>query len=83
MSSRPCSFANQITALQSQLEFDSMKHRHGGHADRDGNDFNIVGGQSFTDLPIRTGFYPSYGVYSATPSMTLVASYRWTYDLAP
>ena len=32
-----------------------------GH-DRDGNLFNIVGGQSFTDLPIRTVVYPSYGV---------------------
>ena len=30
--------------------------------DRDGNLFNIVGGQSFTDLPIRTVVYPSYGV---------------------
>ena len=48
--------------------------------DRDGNYFNIVGGQSFTDLPIRTVVYPSYGVYSETPSTTLVASYCWTYD---
>ena len=48
--------------------------------DRDGNKFNIVGGQSFTDLPIRTVVYPSYGVYSDTPSTTLIASYCWTYD---
>ena len=48
--------------------------------DRDGNLFNIVGGQSFTDLPIRTVVYPSYGVYSDTPSTTLIASYCWTYD---
>ena len=48
--------------------------------DRDGNNFNIVGGQSFTDLPIRTVVYPSYGVYSETPSTTLIASYCWTYD---
>ena len=48
--------------------------------DRDGNHFNIVGGQSFTDLPIRTVVYPSYGVYSETPSTTLVASYCWTND---
>lgn len=48
--------------------------------DRDGNNFDIVGGQSFTDLPIRTVIYPSYGVYSETPSTTLIASYCWTYD---
>jgi monoamine oxidase len=48
--------------------------------DRDGNSFNIVGGQSFTDLPIRTIVYPSYGVYSDTPPTTLIASYCWTYD---
>ena len=48
--------------------------------DRDGNKFDIVGGQSFTDLPIRTVVYPSYGVYSDTPPTTLIASYCWTYD---
>ena len=48
--------------------------------DRDGVQFNIVGGQSFTDLPIRTVVYPSYGVYSEQPSTTLIASYCWTYD---
>jgi monoamine oxidase len=48
--------------------------------DRDGNPFNIVGGQSFTDLPIRTVVYPSYGVYSDSPPATLIASYCWTYD---
>ena len=48
--------------------------------DRDGNNFDIVGGQSFTDLPISAVIYPSYGVYSETPSTTLIASYCWTYD---
>ena len=48
--------------------------------DKDGNVFDIVGGQSFTDLPIRTVVYPSYGVYSETPGTTLIASYCWTYD---
>ena len=48
--------------------------------DRNGNTFNIVGGQSFTDLPIRTVVYPSYGVYTVRPSTTLIASYCWTYD---
>ena len=48
--------------------------------DREGNNFNIVGGQSFSDLPIRNVVYPSYGVYSETPSTTLIASYCWTND---
>ncbi|KAI6020427.1 flavin-containing amine oxidoreductase-domain containing protein [Pisolithus microcarpus] len=41
---------------------------------------NIVGGQSFTDLPIRTIVYPSYSVDSDTPSTVLIASYCWTTD---
>ncbi|KAI6161803.1 hypothetical protein EDD17DRAFT_1822711 [Pisolithus thermaeus] len=41
---------------------------------------HIVGGQSFTDLPIRTIVYPSYGVNSDTPSTVLIASYCWTTD---
>ena len=48
--------------------------------DKHGEKFNIVGGQSYTDLPIRTVVYPSYGVYSETPSNTLIASYCWTND---
>ncbi|KAI6045465.1 hypothetical protein EDC04DRAFT_2559545 [Pisolithus marmoratus] len=40
----------------------------------------IVGGQSFTDLPIRTIVYPSYGVDSDSPSTVLIASYSWTTD---
>jgi hypothetical protein len=42
--------------------------------------FGIVGGQSFTDLPIRTIVYPSYGVDSESPSTTLIVSYCWTSD---
>jgi len=42
--------------------------------------FGIVGGQSYTDLPIRTIVYPSYGVDSSTPSTVLIASYCWTND---
>jgi monoamine oxidase len=42
--------------------------------------FGIVGGQSYTDLPLRTIVYPSYGVDSATPSTVLIASYCWTND---
>ncbi|KAG1869404.1 hypothetical protein DFJ58DRAFT_855718 [Suillus subalutaceus] len=42
--------------------------------------FDIIGGQSSTDLPIRTIVYPSYGAESSTPSMVLIASYCWSND---
>jgi len=42
--------------------------------------FDIVGGQSSTDLPIRTIIYPSHGVESSTPSTVLIASYGLTND---
>ncbi|KAI9573056.1 hypothetical protein HD554DRAFT_2167339 [Boletus coccyginus] len=35
----------------------------------------IVGGQTFTDLPICTIVYPSHGVGSSTPSKVLIASF--------
>lgn len=44
------------------------------------NKLGIVGGQSITDLPIRTIVYPSHGVNSNTPSTVLIASYCWTTD---
>lgn len=50
--------------------------------DKDGVAFNIVGGQSFTDLPIRKIVYPSQGAFSDKPSKTLIASYCWTDDAA-
>ncbi|KAG2039459.1 hypothetical protein BDR03DRAFT_860009 [Suillus americanus] len=37
--------------------------------------FDIIGGQSSTDLPIRTIIYPSHGAESRTPSTVLIASY--------
>ncbi|KAF9560294.1 amine oxidase [Agrocybe pediades] len=48
--------------------------------DKDGEPIKIVGGQSYTDLPIRTVVYPSYGAYTDEPSRTLIASYCWTND---
>ena len=48
--------------------------------DKDGVAFNIVGGQSTTDLPIRTIVYPSHGAHTNEPSKTLMASYCWTSD---
>ncbi|TEB18099.1 FAD/NAD(P)-binding domain-containing protein [Coprinellus micaceus] len=41
-------------------------------------DYKQVGGQSFTDLPVRTICYPSYG--SEQESNVLIASYCWTND---
>ncbi|KAG1822477.1 uncharacterized protein BJ212DRAFT_1328096 [Suillus subaureus] len=42
--------------------------------------FDIIGGQSFTDLPIRTVVYPSHGAESDTPSTVLIAGYCLTSD---
>ena len=40
----------------------------------------IVGGQTFTDLPICTVVYPSHGIDSGTPSKVLISSYSWRSD---
>ena len=40
----------------------------------------IVGGQSYTDLPIRTTVYPSYPSGPGCKSRVLIASYCWTQD---
>ncbi|KAF8876585.1 hypothetical protein BD779DRAFT_1560216 [Infundibulicybe gibba] len=45
--------------------------------DRDGKLINLFGGQSSTDLPVRTVVYPSYG---SGRSSTLITSYCWTDD---
>ncbi|KDR80293.1 hypothetical protein GALMADRAFT_242628 [Galerina marginata CBS 339.88] len=42
--------------------------------------FQIVGGQSFTDRPIRTIVYPSFGDVENGMTTTLIASYCWTED---
>ncbi|KEP46404.1 L-amino acid oxidase [Rhizoctonia solani 123E] len=40
----------------------------------------IVGGQSYTDRPIRTIVYPSFGDVQKGKTTTLIASYCWTDD---
>jgi len=42
--------------------------------------FQIVGGQSYTDRPIRTIVYPSFGDVKDGKTTTLIASYCWTED---
>ncbi|KEP45817.1 flavin containing amine oxidase [Rhizoctonia solani 123E] len=44
------------------------------------NKLGIVGGQSFTDRPIRTIVYPSFGKVQKGETTTLIASYCWTDD---
>lgn len=46
--------------------------------DIDGIPLDIEGGQSYTDRPIRTVVYPSYGL--DTNTNVLIASYCWTSD---
>ncbi|KAF9457573.1 hypothetical protein BDZ94DRAFT_1272826, partial [Collybia nuda] len=51
-------------------------------ADRTGRRLNIVGGQTYTDRPLRTVVYPSFGDVQAGKTTTLIASYCWTEDAA-
>ncbi|KAF8596137.1 amine oxidase [Ceratobasidium sp. AG-I] len=48
--------------------------------DRDGIPLNIVGGQTYTDGPLRTVVYPSFGNVQDGETTTLIASYCWTED---
>ncbi|KAG1751233.1 hypothetical protein EDB19DRAFT_1676233 [Suillus lakei] len=48
--------------------------------DLSGNPLNIVGGQTYTDRPLRTVVYPSFGNVQAGTTTTLIASYCWTED---
>jgi monoamine oxidase len=48
--------------------------------DLDGKPLNIVGGQTYTDRPLRTVVYPSFGNVQAGATTTLIASYCWTED---
>jgi len=48
--------------------------------DKQGNPLNIIGGQTYTDRPLRTVVYPSFGDVNAGKTTTLIASYCWTED---
>lgn len=48
--------------------------------DKDGQPLNIIGGQTYTDCPLRTVVYPSFGDVKAGKTTTLIASYCWTED---
>ncbi|KAH7332676.1 flavin-containing amine oxidoreductase-domain containing protein [Rhizoctonia solani] len=48
--------------------------------DRNNRPLNIVGGQTYTDRPLRTVVYPSFGNIQAGETTTLIASYCWTED---
>ncbi|KAG1808022.1 uncharacterized protein BJ212DRAFT_1303210 [Suillus subaureus] len=48
--------------------------------DLSGNPLNIVGGQMYTDRPLHTVVYPSFGSIQAGMMTTLIASYCWTED---
>ncbi|KAI0800655.1 hypothetical protein C8Q74DRAFT_1191398 [Fomes fomentarius] len=41
---------------------------------------NIIGGQTYSDSPIRTIVYPSFGDVQEGKTTTLIASYCWTDD---
>jgi monoamine oxidase len=48
--------------------------------DLNGTPLNIIGGQTYTDTPLRTVVYPSFGDVQAGKTTTLIASYCWTDD---
>ncbi|KAJ7207139.1 hypothetical protein GGX14DRAFT_567704 [Mycena pura] len=48
--------------------------------DNQGQPLNIIGGQTYTDTPLRTVVYPSFGNIKAGKTTTLIASYCWTED---
>ncbi|KAH7912672.1 hypothetical protein BJ138DRAFT_750069 [Hygrophoropsis aurantiaca] len=48
--------------------------------DKKGRPLNIIGGQTYTDRPLRTIVYPSFGNVLAGETTTLIASYCWTED---
>ncbi|KZP24450.1 FAD/NAD(P)-binding domain-containing protein [Athelia psychrophila] len=66
-------------AVKIGVQFQTAWWTHG--IDRDGLPVGIVGGQSSTDMPIRTVVYPSYGLDRPdTEPAVLIASYCWTED---
>ncbi|GJE84140.1 amine oxidase [Phanerochaete sordida] len=48
--------------------------------DKDRKPINIIGGQTYTDSPLRTIVYPSHGDVMDGKTTTLIASYCWTED---
>ncbi|KAK2462142.1 hypothetical protein APHAL10511_005840 [Amanita phalloides] len=48
--------------------------------DKRDNILNIIGGQTYTDRPLRTVVYPSYGDVQDGNTPVLIASYCWTED---
>ena len=47
---------------------------------RAGVKLNIIGGQTYSDSPLRTVVYPSFGDVQEGKTTTLIASYSWTDD---
>jgi hypothetical protein len=48
--------------------------------DKNGRPLGIIGGQSYTDSPLRTIVYPSFGDVAKGQATTLIASFTWTDD---
>jgi monoamine oxidase len=48
--------------------------------DKNGRVLGIIGGQSYTDSPLRTIVYPSFGDVAKGQATTLISSFTWTDD---
>jgi len=64
---------NYMQAVKVGLQFKTAWWTTG--TDKAGKLLNIVGGQTYTDRPLRTVVYPSYGEVDAGKTTTLIASY--------
>jgi monoamine oxidase len=71
----------QLTYMPSTkigMQFKTAWWTHG--TDKDGNKLGIIGGQTYTDSPIRTIVYPSFGDVANGQATTLISSFTWTDD---
>jgi len=73
MQSNALRMLNYTQAVKVGLQFKTAWWTTG--TDKAGRRLNIVGGQTYTDRPLRTVVYPSYGDVEAGKTTTLIASY--------
>ncbi|KAF8630481.1 hypothetical protein AX15_002897 [Amanita polypyramis BW_CC] len=69
---------NYGPSIKIGLQFRTAWWRTG--KDREGKSLGIIGGQTYTDSPLRTVVYPSFGDVHNGKTTTLIASYCWTED---
>ena len=66
------------SAVKIGMQFQTAWWTNG--VDKDGQKLDIIGGQSYTDRPLRQVVYPSFGDVENGKTTTLIASYCLTDD---